>query len=199
MIKFVTLEQRIDLARLRPFVIASVILFCVAALAGGAAVIYLPQVASQLQELLKQFAQRFGGLPKLQLAVAIFFNNSLKTLFAILLGPLLGIAPVIFLVVNGAILGAVVPVAVESRGLWASIMAIVPHGVFELPAIFLGTSIAMRLGTHVWRRLAGKADTTLLAEFGHGLRIYFSIILPLLLLAAAIEVYVTPLIAGLSQ
>ena len=197
MVNFVTQEQRIDLARLRPFVIASVILFCVAALAGTAAVIYLPQVAAQLQELLQQFAQKFRGLPKLQLAVAIFFNNSLKTLLAILLGPLLGIAPVIFLVVNGAILGAVVPVAVESRGLWASVMTIVPHGIFELPAIFLGTSIGMRLGTHVWRRLAGKAETTLFAEFRHGLRIYFSVILPLLLLAAAIEVYVTPIIAGL--
>jgi uncharacterized membrane protein SpoIIM required for sporulation len=40
-------------------------------------------------------------------------------------------------------------------------------------------------------------DTTTVSEIAYGLRIYFSVILPLLLLAAAIEVYVTPHIAGL--
>jgi stage II sporulation protein M len=188
--------HRLEIARLRPFVIASILLFCAAALTGGLAIIYVPQLATQLQELLKQFAQMFRGLPKLQLAVAIFFNNSLKTLLVILLGPLLGIAPLIFLIVNGAILGAVMPVAVESRGLWPSIMTIAPHGVFELPAILLGTSIGLRLGAHAWRWLRGKADKTLLSELGFGLRIYFSVIIPLLLVAAVIEVYVTPLLAG---
>ena len=78
-------------------------------------------------------------------------------------------------------------------------MTIVPHGVLELPAIFLGTSIGLRLGAHAWRWLAGKADKTLFSELGDGLRIYFSLIVPLLLVAAAVEVYVTPLIAGLSR
>jgi stage II sporulation protein M len=197
MISFNSREKRLDLARLRPFVIASVVLFCAAALAGGMAIVYFPDLATQLQELLKQFAHMFRGLPKLQLAVAIFFNNSLKTLLVILLGPLLGIAPVIFLIVNGAILGAVVPVAAATRGLWPSIMTIAPHGILELPAILLGTSIGLRLGTQAWRRLAGKADKTLLAELGDGLRIYFTVIVPLLLVAAAIEVYVTPHVAGL--
>jgi stage II sporulation protein M len=187
---------RRDVSRLRPFVLASVLLFCASAIAGGLAILYAPQLATQLQELLKQFADVFRGLPRLQLAAAIFFNNSLKTLVVILLGPLLGIAPVIFLVINGAILGAVMPVAAASRGLWPSIMTIAPHGILELPAIILGTSIGLRLGAHAWRRLRDKADKTLLSELGDGLRIYFSIILPLLLIAAAVEVYITPLLAG---
>jgi stage II sporulation protein M len=192
-------SRRLEIARLRPFAVASVLLFCVAALAGGLALVYFPQLALQLQELLKQFAQVFRGLPKLQLTVAIFFNNSLKTLVVILLGPLLGLAPIIFLIVNGAILGAVMPAAAASAGIWSSIMTIAPHGVLELPAIFLGTSIALRLGAHAWRRLTGRADKTLLAELGDGLWIYFSLIIPLLLAAAAIEVYVTPLIVELSH
>ena len=191
--------RRDDIARLRPFAVVSVLLFCVAALAGGLAIIYVPQLATQLQQLLQQFAQIFRGLPRLQLAIAIFFNNSFKTLLVILLGPLLGLAPAILLLVNGAILGAVLPVAAATRGLWESIMTIVPHGVLELPAIFLGTSIGLRLGAHAWRRLAGTADKTLFAELGDGLRIYFSLIVPLLLVAAAVEVYLTPLIAGLNR
>jgi stage II sporulation protein M len=191
------LVECLDLTRLRPYAMASILIFALGALGGGLAVIFYPETAAHLQDLLKQFAQMFQGMPKLKLAAAIFFNNSLKTLLAILMGPLLGLAPIIFLIVNGAILGAVVPVAVESKGLWISIMTIVPHGIFELPAIFLGTSIGLKLGLHPFRRLAGKADSTLVAELGHGLRLFLSVILPLLLLAAAIEVFVTPFLAGL--
>ena len=191
------LVEHVNFAQLRPYVMASIILFALGALGGGLAVILYPETAAHLQDLLKQFAKVFQGMPKLKLAAAIFLNNSLKTLLAILLGPLLGLAPLIFLIVNGAILGAVIPVAVESRGLWISIMTIVPHGILELPAIFIGTSIGLKLGLHPFRRLAGRADRTLLSELGHGLRLFFSVILPLLLVAAAIEVFVTPLIAGL--
>ena len=191
------LVERLDLTRLRPYGMASIVLFALGALGGGLAVILYPETAAHLQDLLKQFAKMFQGMPKLKLAAAIFLNNSLKTLLAILLGPLLGLVPVIFLIVNGAILGAVIPVAVESKGLWISIMTIIPHGIFELPAIFLGTSIGLKLGLHPFRRLAGKADTTVLSELGHGLRLFFSVILPLLLLAATIEVFVTPFLAGL--
>jgi stage II sporulation protein M len=172
------------------------LLFCAAALAGGLATLYIPELAAQLQDLLKQFAKMFRGLPRFQLAVAIFFNNSLKTLIVILLGPLLGLAPVLFLVVNGAILGAVMPVAAESRGLWPSLMTILPHGVLELPAILLGTSIGLRLGTQTWRHFAGTAEQSLMSELATGLKIYFYVIVPLLLAAAAIEVYVTPLLAA---
>jgi stage II sporulation protein M len=197
MINLENLERRFDLVWLRPFELASLGIFAIGALAGGLAIVFYPETAEQLQDLLKQFARMFHGMSKLRLATAIFLNNSLKTLLVIVSGPLLGLAPIIFLVVNGAILGAVIPAAVESKGLWAALMTIVPHGIFELPAIFVGTSIGMALGVHPLRRLVGKADTTLLSALGHGLRVFVRVILPLLLLAAAIEVFVTPLIAGL--
>jgi stage II sporulation protein M len=196
MTDFRRVERRLDLARLRLYGIASVGFFALGAIAGGLALVLYPQAASQLQEFLKQFAQLFRGMSKLQLVTAIFLNNSFKTLLVIIFGPLLGLVPIIFLIVNGAILGAVIPVSVESKGLWASLMAIIPHGVFELPAIFLGTSIGIRLGLHPIRRLAGKADTTLYSEIGYGIRIFLTIIVPLLLLAALIEVFVTPHVSG---
>ena len=189
--------QRLDFARLRPYGMASIGFFTLGALGGGLAIIFYPETAQQLQELLKQFAKMFQGMSKLQLISAIFLNNSLKTLVVILLGPLLGLAPVIFLIINGAILGAVIPIAVESKGLGSALMAIIPHGILELPAIFLGASIGIRLGAHPFLRLAGKADTTLLSELGRGLRLFATVILPLLLLAAVIEVFVTPLVSGL--
>jgi stage II sporulation protein M len=192
-------EPRADLAWLRPFAVASVVLFGLSALGGGFAIIFYPETAAQLQDFLKQFAKTFQGMSKPALTVAIFFNNSLKTLLVIVCGPLFGLVPVIFLLINGAILGAVIPAAVESRGLWIALMTLLPHGIFELPAIFLGTSIGLRLGVHPLRRLVGHTEMTLYREFVRGLRVFAKVILPLLLLAAAVEVFVTPLIAGLGE
>jgi stage II sporulation protein M len=192
-------EPRADLAWLRPFAVTSIVLFGLSALGGGFAIIFYPETAAQLQDFLKQFAKTFQGMSKPQLAVAIFFNNSLKTLLVIVFGPLFGLVPVIFLLINGAILGAVIPGAVESRGLWTALMTLLPHGIFELPAIFLGTSIGLRLGVHPLRRLTGDTDTTLFTEFARGLRLFAKLILPLLVVAATVEVFVTPLVAGLIE
>ena len=59
---------RFDLARLRPYGMASIILFALGALGGGLAIIFYPETASHLQDLLKQFAKMFQGMPKLKLA-----------------------------------------------------------------------------------------------------------------------------------
>ena len=186
-----------DLAGLRRYLIFSVALFVFGAISGSLTIVFHSALALQLQELLQQFVGIFYGMSKIQLFMAIFLNNSLKTLAVVLLGPLLGIVPVVLLLINGAILGAVIPMAVVAKGLWSSVMTIVPHGIFELPAVFLGTSVGIQLGLHPLMRLAGKADSSLLSEIGKAMRLYFMIILPLLLLAALIEVFVTPLVASL--
>lgn len=190
------LNRRLDLARLRRYVIFSVALFVCSAIAGSLTIIFRPEVAFQLQELLKQFVGMFHGMTRLELAIAIFLNNSVKTLLAVFLGPLVAIVPVIFLLINGAILGAVIPMAIVSKGLWSSVMTILPHGIFELPALFLGTSVGIKLGLHPILRLAGKADSSLISEFNKGIRLYLTIVVPLLLFAALIEAFVTPMVAG---
>ncbi len=190
------LNRWLDLPRLRLYAITSVALFVSGAITGSLTIFVHPEIAFQLRELLQQFVGMFHGMSRLQLFIAIFLNNSVKTLLAILLGPLLGIVPVVFLLINGAILGAVIPMAVASMGLWSSVMTVIPHGIFELPAIFLGTSVGIQLGLHPFLRLAGKTDSSLLSEFPKGMRLYVRIIVPLLLLAALIEVFVTPLVAG---
>jgi stage II sporulation protein M len=189
-------NQRLNLAPLRLYGIVSICLFAFGAIAGGLAIVLVPDTAVRLQEMLQQFVQIFRGLPKPKLATAIFLNNSLKTLLVIISGPVLGIVPILFLFINGAILGAVVPLAVQSKGLWSALLTILPHGIFELAAIFLGTSIGLRLGSLSLRRLFGTGNTTLLSEVGYGLRLFITIIVPLLLIAALIEAFVTPLVAG---
>lgn len=63
-------------------------------------------------------------------------------------------------------------------------LAIVPHGIFELPAFLLSAAIGLRLGREVLKR---KGERHLKKELWNGLRMYLILILPLLLIAALIE------------
>jgi stage II sporulation protein M len=184
-------ERRAYLRQLMPYLRGSLTLFTLGIVLGVAAVYQAPALVDPFVETLANFIKTFTGMPQWKLAIAIFLNNSLKTLMAILLGTVLGIMPVLFLLANGIALGLAFSLSLQARGLWASLVSIVPHGVFELPAVFLGTSIGLMLGIRSMRRLLGRPDTMVNAGLSHGLKYYFTVILPLLALAALVEAFVT--------
>lgn len=185
-------ERRAYLNRLMPYVTGSLAIFTLGIVIGVAAVYQMSALADHFAETLAKFVETFAGMPRWQLAGAIFLNNALKTLAAILLGTLLGIVPALFLLANGVALGVAVSLSLEARGLWASLLSLAPHGVFELPAVFLGTSIGLMLGTQALQRLLGRPlDGTKSSELADGLKYYTTVIVPLLLIAAAVEAFVT--------
>jgi stage II sporulation protein M len=196
MARIVVIQGRY-LKRLRPYLAASVLLFGLGSLIGTATIFYFPGIADQLAASLGSFVKIFRGLPPLQLAGAIFFNNAIKTLLVIALGILFGAITVLFLIVNGAALGIVFYLSIQSRGLWPSLLVLLPHGILELPAVLLGTSIGLMLGRHSANRLLGKAQTSLGTELAQALNFFLAVIIPLLLLAALVEAFVTPALAGL--
>jgi len=126
------------------------------------------------------------------LAAAIFLNNGLKTLAVIVVGTLGGILPLVFLLVNGYVLGIVLDVTIRSEGALAAFLAVAPHGALELPAILLGTSIGLMVGVRAVKRLFGKGERTIPDELARALRFFLIIIVPLLLLSAFIEAFITP-------
>ena len=97
-------ERRAYLRELRPYLIASIIFFAIGTAIGAAVASRFPGLADQFGDSIAGFLKTFRDLPKAQLAAAIFLNNSVKTLAAILLGLAVGIVPALFLVVNGVVL-----------------------------------------------------------------------------------------------
>jgi stage II sporulation protein M len=189
-------QRRAYLRELRPFLLASVIFFAVGLAFGVAVANRFPGLADHFGDSITGFLQTFRGLPKPQLAVAIFLNNSVKTLAAILLGLAIGIVPALFLVVNGVVLGVVFFLSTHSRGVWPSLLAILPHGVIELAAVFLGTAIGLMLGDLVLKRLLRKSAAKIRPALGRALRFFALVIVPMLLLAALIEAFVTTALVG---
>ncbi|MGH7888181.1 MAG: stage II sporulation protein M, partial [Candidatus Binatia bacterium] len=127
-------EIRSYLHRLRPYLVTSVVLFGVGLVIGLMIVNRFPQMAESFESSLAGFVKIFRGLPKLQLAAAIFVNNAVKTLGVILLGALFGVIPAFFLIVNGVVLGMVWSLSSGTRGVWVSLLSVLPHGIVELPA-----------------------------------------------------------------
>jgi len=184
-------EIRDYLIRLRPYLIASVIFFGVGFVIGLMIVNRFPEMANSFESSLTGFVKIFRGLPRFRLFTAIFVNNSVKTLLAILLGLIFAVIPTFFLIVNGAALGVVMSLSTQARGLRESLLSVLPHGIPELTAVFLGTAIGIMLGISVLRRITGKQQAKIATELGQAVKFFYSVIIPLLLFAAGVEAYVT--------
>jgi stage II sporulation protein M len=72
---------------------------------------------------------------------------------------------------------------------------ILPHGLFELPAVALATAFSVRLGASIMSPPSGfTISESLLLSLADLIKVFVFLVIPLLLLAAAMEVYVTPLV-----
>ena len=123
----------------------------------------------------------------------IFLNNSIKSLFAILLGFFFAIIPLLFVTINGLLIGIVFFDAMKERGLAYILLAILPHGIIEIPIFLLSVAIGLRMGVQTVLKLDGK-DVKLKSELKNGLRFSILYILPLFLLSAFIEAFITSIV-----
>ena len=114
--------------------------------------------------------------------------------FAILVGVLMGLKPAIMaLTVNGWLLAFVSTIAVEKESVSFVLAAILPHGIIEIPALILGEAAALGFGAILFLSLFKKERRGLLIPSLKQNLKYLMIAVALLLPAALIETYITPL------
>jgi len=70
---------------------------------------------------------------------------------------------------------------------------VVPHGIFEIPALMIGSAAALYIGASIvtpqTRKSMGEVILELLADW---MKIFLGVVIPLLAIAALIEAYITP-------
>jgi stage II sporulation protein M len=181
---------------LRPFLFTTVLLFALGSIAGSLLAGHATFAELKINESLGGFAQMFISLPKPILALMIFANNAVKTFLVIVLGIAFAIVPLVFVLVNGVAIGVVLHLATQSKGVAYSILAIVPHGVFELPGVLCGAAIGLMLGNKAIRRLFRKSEFKVGSELSRALKIFATTIAPLLLIGAITEAYLTAALLG---
>jgi uncharacterized membrane protein SpoIIM required for sporulation/ABC-type transport system involved in multi-copper enzyme maturation permease subunit len=140
-------------------------------------------------------APGYSFLPSINTWV-IFANNIRALLLASLLGLFsFGSLALILLLIPMAIVGffAGEMIPLGSDPLTFLTAFILPHGVVELPAAIIATAFALRLGASIIAPPPGvTAGENLLRALAELLKVFLFVVLPLLLIAAWIEVNITP-------
>lgn len=145
-----------------------------------------------IEEVVKELRPIIEGLAinPLITTLLIFLNNFRVSLISFLTGPTL-VVPLAIIYFNGYVVGAFLNY--PSRPLIHNLMLLIPHGVIELPAILLSTSLGTALSLAVIHKYVLRADvsiTELLLKYSR----YLALIALLLAIAAFIEVFITPLV-----
>ena len=151
-----------------------------------------PQV---IDSFLKEFQDMFGPLKEitsLELFVTIFYINTRTSFLIMMLGVFVGFFPFLSLWGNGTVVGLLYGKFIAEGGnSLVFLMGILPHGVIEIPAILIAASQGFRLGKEIISPPPGKSRSeSLRVNIRKGLKL-FALIIPLLLIAALIEVYLS--------
>jgi len=166
--------------------------------AGQARVFVLPADALQLENLGKGFvtgleAIRFFSVENVS---AVWLHNLRVMMLATVLGIFsFGVLGILVLMVPMMLIGYFTG-AVAGAGIspWLFMLAfVVPHGILEVPAIILVGAAILRLGGTLAAPSPGKTiGEAWLQAFGDWTKVIVGLVLPLLLGAALLEVFVTP-------
>ena len=163
----------------KKYIYISVIIFFISAVFGY----FSSERLGFLDEQLREIALKTQGLDALELLWFIFSNNVTSALSVLFLGIFFGIFPFFNAVFNGAILGYVYSKAVPVAG-FLVIWRIIPHGIFELPAIFISLGLGIHLGMSFFSK---EKIVTLKHRLRNSLKAFLAVVVPLLMLAAVIE------------
>lgn len=131
-------------------------------------------------------------------AVAVFWQNLRVLLLAAVLGifsfGVLGVMPLLATVaVAGYLVGLLSTAGIP---IWQMVALLAPHGVLEIPAAMLATAAVLRSGAMLAAPTPGKTvGEVWLLSLADWARVMAGVVAPALVVAALIEVLVTPRIA----
>jgi stage II sporulation protein M len=138
---------------------------------------------NQIVNFIKEILKETQGMSQIDLINFILANNIKSTFFAIFLGIIFGVFPIINAIANGYLLGFVSSISVSADG-FLSLWKLMPHGIFELPAVFISLGLGLRLGTFIFQKKRLESFKNYLVN---SLRIFLLIVVPLLIIAGIIE------------
>jgi len=150
----------------------------------------------ELLEELKDAFEPLQTIPLWKMFFVILLNNSAKSFAVLLSGILFGLVPLIAVATNGYILGTAYLFASGEVGYSKAVKAVLPHGVFEIPAVLLTAAYGLWLGVTFAKRIRRRDMAGFGNQVVHAIRMYFGIAFPLFILAALIETFLIYSIGG---
>jgi uncharacterized membrane protein SpoIIM required for sporulation/ABC-type transport system involved in multi-copper enzyme maturation permease subunit len=154
-----------------------------------------PEMATQQPDLMQNFNQ-FAALSETGLGVRFIFGQNVRVLIgaAMLAIFTFGVMSIFLASFTFGVLGFLVAQPIMSViGYGVVVAAILPHAIFEIPALIIGAGAATRLGALVTSppKAMGVWEAWLRA-FADMLKLLVAVAIPLLAIGAVVEVYLTP-------
>lgn len=147
--------------------------------------------ASTMDDLLDSLPDT-SNMKTPELFAFIAVNNIGKSLLFMAGGVVGGVLPLFFVIFNGFFIGYIAYSLGSIYGIEFIVAGLTPHGVFEIPAIVFAMAMGMSLGYAAMSALRGEGGIWKEARLAVGL--FLTRIVPILLIAAVIEVTLTPLL-----
>ncbi|OAB35110.1 stage II sporulation protein M [Paenibacillus glacialis] len=143
-----------DITLIKRTMMVSTLIFIIGIVVGWLSTETIAAFVNQQIEGIRQISQNLSESerPQWSFFVFIFLNNSIKAVLIIFFGIFLGILPIIFLMINGMVLGYLVHhLSAQGESMFDVIVkGLLPHGIIEIPAIIIACAFGLRLGTLVW-------------------------------------------------
>ncbi len=184
------------LRSLKKYIYAVVFIFILFLVCGY---FYFQQFPKESEEAIKKIGDSLlpeKDISSFSLFWLILKNNVGILFFSLLFSFIAGLSSLAVVIVNGIIIGVFAGFIAKETSWEYFIAGIFPHGVFELSAFFLTSAIGLKIGKTAVLRLIGKR-TGFVKEFTLGMKFFVFVIIPMLIIAAFIETFITPIALSL--
>lgn len=144
---------------------------------------FLSELAKSFAEMKADTLEMSGGI----LFVLILANSLFSSLLLLLTGLLAGVLPTLSVAANGLFMGLIYRHVASTSGQGQAALFLLPHGLFEVPALLVIASYGLWLGVGTVRRFRGREARTIPDMLSLALKRYFTVVFPLLIVASAAE------------
>ena len=172
------------------------LLFCTTITVGWVGTMQNPAVGENLMKLFeKEVAGQIMGKDSTDIFVKLFFNNLEACLLLFLGGASFGILTIFIMSLNGILIGSIMEIVHKEHSVAFVIAAILPHGIFEIPAFILSGALGVLLAQSLIAEWYQGGDTA--EDAKRFTQLFVVYVLPLVGIAAFVEAFITPIIIHL--
>ena len=130
--------------------------------------------------------------------IGLIKNNTVACGISVLFGfiPFLFIS-IFSLSLNGFLVGVVLGFGKAATGtsiIKTLMLGILPHGIFEIPALIISMSMGIYLCLNLSMKVFGRGKEKISKILLEYIRLFISVILPMIIIAGIIETYITPML-----
>jgi len=140
----------------------------------------------QIMKLIAGILEETKDLGPIELISFIIANNIRSAFFGMIFGIFFGIISLGVAVVNGYVLGFVAKESVAIEG-FSVLFRLVPHGIFEIPAVIISLALGLKLGMFLFVYKGKNKSKEFLRWLKDSIRTFIFVVVPLLVIAGIIE------------